>query len=150
MDDSTGIILADISLAAILSTCPDLQFRNLDRALELARYAVATAVGNDAQSWRIFGICRYQIGQWEVAIAAIEKGIELRGSAHQPDWVFLAMAHLQLGNQQEAYAWFEKAKAVQWFEKTSGIGVMTMRQFRREAEELFRLVDEADAGEEEE
>ena len=52
------------------------------------------------------------------------------------DWLFLAMAHWQLGNKDEARKWYDQG--VQWMQKNKPEDE-ELRRFRTEAEELLRI-----------
>ena len=62
--------------------------------------------------WNTLGVAHYRAGDWNAAQAALEKSITLRKEGDAFDWFFLAMAHWQLKNQDEARKWYDKA--VEW------------------------------------
>ena len=84
--------------------------------------------------WNTAGVARYQAGDHQGAVAALQKSVELRsgGSAH--DFFFLAMAHHQLGNKTEARTWYDKAVA--WMDKNAPKDE-ELKRFRAEATELL-------------
>jgi hypothetical protein len=61
--------------------------------------------------------------------------MELRKGGDSFDWFFLAMAHWQLGNQDQARQWYDQAVA--WMEKNQPQNEELLR-FRAEAEELIK------------
>jgi tetratricopeptide (TPR) repeat protein len=141
---------ADLSM--ILSTCPEVRLRDPRRAAELADKAVEIApeCGNH---WTALGIARYRQSQWQKACTAFEKSLQLGtgspGGDHRwadaIDWFFLAMSNWQLGQQDEARQWYDKA--VEWMEKAqpSEMDVEQLRRFRTEAEELLKITDKKSA-----
>ena len=67
----------------------------------------------------------------------MEKSIELRedgGDSFQ--WFFLAMAHWQVGNKEQARKWYDRA--VEWADKNQPADAQLLR-FRAEAAELLGL-----------
>jgi len=86
------------------------------------------------------GVARYRAGEWEPAIAALEKSIELRRGGDSCDWFFLAMAHWQLGNKGEARRWYDTA--IKWMDKKAPTSE-TLIRFRGEAAELLGVEPES-------
>ena len=92
------------------------------------RCRAAEALISQADAWRpsehsyrlrLRGAARYRAGNYQEAAAASRKATETRkltfGSKGTPDYsfqaadaYFLAMAHFQLGAQEEARRWFEQ------------------------------------------
>ena len=98
-------------------------------ALRLAEMCVEQRP-KESDSWQVLGWARYRNGQWQPAIDALETSIELqknKGDAWQ--WIFLSMAHWQLGNQAEAHKWYVKSIA---------------RRTKSKNEEWLRFLAEAD------
>ncbi len=119
-------------LAWLLATCPEQEFRDPVRAVELAKRAVQLAP-EKASIWNTLGVAQYRAGDWDAAIDALEKSLELQ-SDNGFDFFFLAMAHWQLGEKDEVRQWYEKA--VEWMEKNKPEDE-ELRRFRAEAEELM-------------
>ena len=80
------------------------------------------------------GVAHYRAGDTKAAIAALHKSMELRQGGDGNDWFFLAMAHWQLGEKEQAHKWFDQA--VQWMEKNDPRNE-DLRRFRDEAEHLL-------------
>jgi hypothetical protein len=113
--------------AWFLATCPGPRFRNAREAVALARKAVRGIPEGDP--WRVFGVvdrrpgnvrrtlgvALYRAGDWRAAAEALHKGAELRAGGDSSDWFFLAMAHRQLGDKDEARRWYDKA--VEWMDR---------------------------------
>jgi tetratricopeptide (TPR) repeat protein len=123
-------------LAALLATCPDASLRDPKRAVALAEEAVELAP-RSAWSWQILGWARYRTGAWKDSIAALEKSIDLRENGGESfQWFFLAMAHWQVGNKEQARKWYDRA--VDWADRIRPADAQLLR-FRAEATELLGL-----------
>jgi tetratricopeptide (TPR) repeat protein len=122
-------------LAWILATAPDPQHRDPRRAVELAKQAVELAPQN-GQIWNTLGVATFRAGEWPPAVDALQRSIELRDGGDASDWFFLAMAHWQLENTDEARAWYDKA--IQWMDKNAPRNE-ELQQFRQEATELLGI-----------
>jgi serine/threonine protein kinase/Flp pilus assembly protein TadD len=121
-------------LARFLATCPDPQFRDSSRAVELAQ----KATGHAPQAWycwRALGQARYRSGDWQASMTALEKSMEFFSGGNASDWFFLAMANWQLGDQPKARQWFDQA--VKWMEKYQPKNE-ELGRFRAEAEVMVR------------
>jgi tetratricopeptide (TPR) repeat protein len=119
-----------------LATDGDPQSRDLQRAADLAQEAATVFPGLGWRSVKILGVAHYRAGDWKAAIAALEKSIRLRKGGDSFDWLFLAMAHWQLGEKDKARAWYDRA--VQWMDKSPPKNE-ELRRFRAEAAELLGL-----------
>jgi serine/threonine protein kinase/Tfp pilus assembly protein PilF len=123
------------NLAWLLATCPDANYRDPKRADELAKKAVDLAP-EEGNHWNTLGVAHYSLADFKASIAALEKSMGLRKGGDSFDWFFLAMAHWQLVDKQEARKWYDKA--VQWMEKKNPQDD-ELRRFRAEAEELLGI-----------
>jgi tetratricopeptide (TPR) repeat protein len=108
--------------------------RDEEWALELAQEAVRL-VPNDGDFWNTLGVAHYRAGNWKEAIEALEKANELSMGGQSSDWLFLAMAHWQLGNKQDACRWYDQAVA--GLQNELVISNEELRGFRAEAAELL-------------
>lgn len=101
------------NLAWLLTTCPDSRLQDAKRAVALAAKAVHFAP-LDASYWNTLGAAHYRDGDWDSAIAALEKSneLDLKAYAYGHNAVFLAMSHWQLDDQEKARSWYDKA--VEW------------------------------------
>jgi tetratricopeptide (TPR) repeat protein len=122
-------------LAWLLATFPDAKVRDPGRAAALAQKAVELAP-TDADSWNTLGAALYRAGEWNPAIAALEKSMSLRDGGNSFDWFFLAMAYWQLDHKEEARKWFDKA--VEWMEKNQPKNE-ELGRFRSEAAEVLGI-----------
>ena len=118
-------------LAWLLVTCPDAKLRDPSRALKTAKQAVELAP-KEGSHWRTLGVAHYRSGDWQAALAALEKSMELRKGDDRLDWFFLAMVQWQLGNKDQARKRFDQA--VEWMDKNQPTNV-ELRRFRAEAAE---------------
>jgi len=122
-------------LAWFLATCPDPQFRDPQRAVELGTKLVETSPDNP-QDWRTLGVARYRVGDWPAAVTALAKGQALRQGGDSADWFFLAMAHARLGDLYRTGLYY--LAAVQRMDKDNPED-NELRRFRAEAEALLGL-----------
>jgi serine/threonine protein kinase/Flp pilus assembly protein TadD len=120
-------------LAWLLATCQSANLRDPQRAVVLAKniLKIKPAEGN---YWNTLGAAHYRAGDWNAAIQALKKSMEIRKGGDSIDWSFLAMAHWQLGEKDLARQWYDKA--VQWMDKNDPKNDELCR-FRSEAAELL-------------
>src|SRR5262249_26338098 len=95
-------------LAWLLATCPEPTVRDPGRAVALAGRAVELVPSTGAYRTTL-GVARYRAGDWEGAVAALEKSMELRQGGDAYDWLFLAMAHRRLDDAGQARKWYDRA-----------------------------------------
>jgi uncharacterized protein HemY len=88
--------------------------------------------------WNTLGAAHYRAGDWKAAVTALEKSMELRKGGDAGDWFFLAMAHWQLGDKEQARQWYDKA--VPWMDKNKPQDE-ELRRFRAEAAALLKIED---------
>jgi tetratricopeptide (TPR) repeat protein len=113
--------------------------------------------GKDYVSLRALGAAQYRSGKAQEAIKTFLKALDSRKQPSPSAWIFLAMAHHQLGQKDDARQWLEKAqkwvaaaskedreakqpdklslKSLPWNER------LTLELTLREAEELLRNSD---------
>jgi tetratricopeptide (TPR) repeat protein len=121
------------SFANFLATCGNAELRDAKRAVGLAAKAVELAPGYEGA----LGVAQYRAGQYREAAAALRKAVSLRKDGGTvSDWLYLAMAHGRLGNQEEGLQWYQKA--------VNGIAKQpwqskSLRRLQAEAEEVLRL-----------
>jgi uncharacterized protein HemY len=111
------------NLAWHLVISDDPTIRNPERAVGLARRAVELAP--DQYDIRVtLGMACSRTGDWSEAVRALEKGLALPpwrttiGNDNASTWLYLAMAHSQLGHAQKARSWYDKA--AEWMDKNAG------------------------------
>jgi tetratricopeptide (TPR) repeat protein len=125
-------------LAWLLVAYPDLELRNPQLAIRLAKQAVKLAP-QTARHWRTLGVAQYQADNWNEAVAALQKSIDLSKGANSYQSFYLAMALEQLGNKEQARMWY--ARAVEWMDANRPEDSELLR-FRAEAAQLFGTINE--------
>ena len=100
---------------------------------------VAVRLAPDIGSiWNTLGVAHYRAGNWGDAVAALERSMQLSNGGDSSDWFFLAMAHWQLGEKEQARKRY--GQAVQGMQKeTHGELRRELRRFRAEAAELLKI-----------
>ena len=104
-------------------------------AIEFATRAVELAPTN-GNIWNTLGVSRYRAGEWQPAVEALAKSMDLRKGGDSSDWFFLAMVHWQLGDKDEARKVYDKA--IEWMDKNQPKNEELLR-FRAEAAELLGI-----------
>jgi serine/threonine protein kinase/Flp pilus assembly protein TadD len=131
-----GRLLASVhnDLAWLWATRPDEQFRNVEGALTSARKAVELEPHKGGY-WNTLGVAQYRAGQWQEAVAALTKSMELfHGQDESCNTFFLAMARERLGDHDEALTWYRRA--VEWMGQHKAADA-ELRRFRAEAAQLL-------------
>src|SRR5262249_41658485 len=104
------------NLAWALALNPNRRPGDLGVALDHVRRCLDLEHHQNFASFNTLGVVEYRAGHWNEAIAALSTSVEMKEKAGNPglayDWFFLAMAHWQLGQKDEARTWF--AKSVAW------------------------------------
>ncbi len=121
------------ALAWLLANCPDRSLRDPAQALRLAKKAVDQAP-KMGDYWNTLGAAYYRVGEWQEAVKALNKSMELRKGGDPTDWFFLAMAHVRLGDKDQPRKWHQKA--VEWMDKKQSQDE-ELRQFRAESAQLL-------------
>ncbi len=135
LGDAHALMLAH-NLAWALATCADMRLRNPRRALALAQAAVRARRPSDVGFHNTLGVAYYRVGDWNSALAELERSTELRAGGDSFDWFFLAMAHWQRGQRDQSRKWLQKAQ--DWMDKKAPRNRELVR-FRAEAEALIEL-----------
>jgi tetratricopeptide (TPR) repeat protein len=129
-------------LARLLATGGDARLRDPVRAVELATKATKHAPADNELCWNTLGIARYRAGDIKGAIQALHKSMEvprgesLRKGGDSRDWFFLAMAHWQLPDKDQARRWYEQA--IRWMD-TDHPDEEEFARFRAEASALLGI-----------
>src|SRR5205823_1316215 len=118
----------------LLVTCADRKQWKPAEAVEFAKKAIQLEP-KAGTYWNTLGAAHYRAGNWKDAIAALQKSMDLRNGGDSFDWFFLAMAHWQLGEKEQAKKWYEKA--VVWTEKNNPKDE-ELKCFRSEAKALLQ------------
>jgi serine/threonine protein kinase/Flp pilus assembly protein TadD len=122
-------------LAWVLAIRPDSHQRYPGVALDLAQQAVDLAP-QDGDVQQTLGIAQYRASNFQAAVQALDKAVELRCLRDVVSWLFLAMAHWRLGEKDKAREWYDRA--AQWMDKNKPKDD-ELRPFRTEAAELLGL-----------
>ncbi len=120
-------------VAWLRATSEDDSVRDAEKALAAASAAAALAP-QDGAILNTLGVAHYRSGNWKEAIAALTKAAELRDGGDACDWLFLAMAHWQAGQREEAHKWYERSVA--WLKEQKPADAELVR-FREEAGRLL-------------
>jgi tetratricopeptide (TPR) repeat protein len=125
-----------INLSRCLTLCNDAELRNSPEAMQVAEAGVKLLPQSEL-SWIALGWAQYRRGDWQKAIASIDKSIALQkaapgGNARQ--WFLLAMAHAKNGDRETAQRHFERAKS--WMDQHAPKDP-ELQRIRPEAEELI-------------
>jgi tetratricopeptide (TPR) repeat protein len=123
------------NLGWLLATCSDASFREPGQALSAARRAVAITP-DEGTYWNTLGVTHYRAGEWDEAMKAFDRSMQLRGQGDSYDWYFVAMIQARKGQATEARGWYDKAAA--WNEERAPVDEELYR-FRVEAAELLGL-----------
>jgi WD40 repeat protein len=131
-------------IAWFLVTRGDPGLDNAPLAVELVQVAVRQAPTGGAL-WNTLGVAQYRAGDWRAAIAALENSMQRRRGGDSFDFFFLAMAHWQLGERDQAKEWY--GKAVAWMDKNKPNDEELLR-FRAEASNLLGVKEVPTDGQE--
>jgi tetratricopeptide (TPR) repeat protein len=116
-DYESHMVLQQRRLAMLLANCAEPRVRNPREALQLTEGAVEAKPG-DGANWNALGLAEYRSSDWDAAIRALERSVELRAGGDASDWLFLAMAHWQRGEKDKARHWYDKAET--WLKQNAG------------------------------
>ena len=105
------------------------------QAAALARKATEIQPRNGGYQ-NTLGVALYRTGDWKGTVAALEKSMQLRSGGDASDWFFLAMAHWQLGEKDEARSDYDKAVARMGKDADKNEELL---RFRGEAAELLGI-----------
>src|SRR5262249_25899335 len=119
-------------LAWQLATTPYDWLRDPARAVVLAGQAVAQRPAEGA-FWTTLGLARYRAGDMPGSVAALSEATRLSGGGTVRDWLYLVLAHRQMGHREDARKWYEKTRAG----KTRALNDPELRLLRTEAALLW-------------
>jgi tetratricopeptide (TPR) repeat protein len=112
-----------------------------EKAVEVARKAVDQAPG-EAALWSRLGAAQYRAGDWQAAVAALDKALQLRDDALAG--FHLAMASWQLGDKDRARQCYDRAS--RWM-AIHAPDAADLRRCRAEAAELLGVKEQPTAKE---
>jgi serine/threonine protein kinase len=134
---------AQYQLAWLLANYPDSRLRDPALAVQLAESATENNK-NESKAPKFFttlGMAHYRAGDWPAAIRALERSMQLSKGGDPFAWLFLAMAHWQNGDKEQAHKWFKQA--VEWIDQNKPRHEELPR-YRAEAAELLGIEDKKD------
>jgi tetratricopeptide (TPR) repeat protein len=138
LDIAPGNVEAMNHVAWYLATCADERFRDVSRAVTLAKKAIEQAPQRNV-FWNTLGVAHYRAGVWTDAIAALERSRELLvGQYESHNLFFIAMAHWQLGHKDQARELYDRSVA--WMQQHAP-NDHELRRFRDEAARLLGVAD---------
>ncbi len=121
--------------ARFLATCPVVELRDTDRALQLAR-EMKRMMTKSPFAWIILGMAQYSAGNFDEARNELQKHAETPSFRQAEGLFFLSMTCAKLGDEEAARHWYDRA--VGRMEKLHA-GHAEYRQFRAEAAELLGI-----------
>lgn len=140
LDPSDALALN--TLAWFLAICPDQRLRDPERAVEVAKRAIARA-SEEGSLWNTLGVALYRTGEFEESRKALVKSMELRSGGDPWDWFFLAMATDRLGHRDEARRRYERGAL--WLREREPKDP-DLERLRAEAAEVLGLEGSTKAG----
>lgn len=126
-------------LSWLLANCTDHVFRNTKRAVELATEA-SKLESDNSENWKTLGVAQYRNGNFQEAIHALKKSVELASEGGGIEFLFLALAHWQLGDKDQAQQWYKKGTL--WIDQNQPVD----KEMERILIEAAPLLDAATAG----
>ncbi len=99
---------AQIALARFFASCPDPQFRDARKAAAAAQKAVARNP-HESEAWYALGLAQCRLGDWHLAIDALQKSDELSPVPDGWSCFTRSIAHAQLGDADQARRWYDAA-----------------------------------------
>ena len=123
------------NVAWVLASAPVPEVRDPARAVSLAKKAVELAP-TEGTFRNTLGVAHYRAGDWNAALPALEKSMELRKGGDSFDWFLLAMAYEKLGDTEKARQWYQRATV--WMEKNQAANE-ELRRFRAEAAQVLEV-----------
>ena len=78
------------------------------RALFCSRLSTIDAPKN-SEYWNTLGLARCRVGQFATSVTALEQSMRLSDGGNGWDWVVLALAYAQLGENDLCQSWLERA-----------------------------------------
>jgi serine/threonine protein kinase/tetratricopeptide (TPR) repeat protein len=131
-----------ISLSNFLANCQDPSLRDAPDAVRLAQKATKIRPQSDV-AWQCLGWAQYRSAQWQASIEAQERSCALQNGGDEGQWLYLAMAHWQLGHKDEARKWFDRAAEKMEKNTTNNEDMIRARD---EASDLLKSDDTSKSG----
>jgi tetratricopeptide (TPR) repeat protein len=134
----TYLALDHAALARCLARRLPVEDRDIPRARAHGDKAIEVDAENPA-AWLGLGIVQYCSGEWKQAIESLNKANDLDSDGDSFPWFFFAMCHCQLGQDQEAREWYERA--VSWMAEHQPERAI-LKRLREEAAKLLETENE--------
>jgi serine/threonine protein kinase len=128
------------NLAWWMVRLPQAPFGNVEIGLQMAKQATERNPRN-GDHWNTLGVAHFRAGNWKESIAALEQSRTLRSGGDSYDYFFLAMAHWQMGEKDQARDWHQKAIA-----KLPKVKNEELKRIQEEAEKLLKAAPGPDVG----
>jgi tetratricopeptide (TPR) repeat protein len=96
------------NLGWLLATCTTPGVGDPREAVALLSKCVM-GVPDSSLYWQSLGVAHYRAGDWQPAIASLDKSADLKSGGDAQDGFYLAMAHWRAGNADDAREWFRRA-----------------------------------------
>jgi serine/threonine protein kinase/tetratricopeptide (TPR) repeat protein len=93
-------------LMLLLAHCPMEEFRDPQRAVDLAKRVITESNG---PMWRYLALSQYRSGEWRQAQESLQKSMQLRQGGDAMDWLLLAMINQQSNERSQAQQWHARA-----------------------------------------
>ena len=123
------------NLGWLLATHANPKLRDPGRAVNCAKKALELAP-KEGMYWNTLGVAHCRAGDWQAALAALGKSMELRKGGDGFDWFFLAMCHEKLGDKHKARQSYDRATT--WMDRNQANNE-ELRRFRAEAAEVLKI-----------
>ncbi len=128
-------------LAWRLATHPMAEFQQPCRSVEMAIRSVALAPDvqkywNAQRYWNTLGVAQYRCGDYDAAVASLTRSVELPAGENGYNYVLLAMAYWQLGDEDTSMGYYQRAQ--EWTENHL-LGDGQLRSFLAEAARLLGM-----------
>ena len=117
----------------------DAKLRDHDLAVKMAQRAVELSPMSGTY-WGTLAVAQYRAGDCASSGHSRSSRNYSPATPRAVRAFYLAMAHWQLGKQDQARQWY--SRAVEWMEKENRPDEEDLRRFRTEAEELLKITDE--------
>ena len=140
---------AHSNLCQALATCPEMERRDVKRAIEMGEASVKLMQTNSTKPGLGLGVAHYVAEDYGAAVSALNKGLEGKPSSRDRGGGFyLAMAHWQLDQEDEAVEWYKKA--ADWMPTLQPMYQAELRRLRDQAAELMGITEDIPTEEHEE
>jgi Flp pilus assembly protein TadD len=124
-------------LAWLLATCPERQYRDSARAVDVAKEAVELAP-RDGENWKALGVALYRADRVGEAVAALDRALRENKVKAGCGLFFLAMCHHRLGAAVRARDC--RQRACDWLRQQGRLHPITRREltaFQAEADAVL-------------